>query len=489
MSSIPTNVITVNFPDDGGGGGGDSNADIRSIMETLRHVQAHIASINTNVRSILETLRRCCARGGMRPGGGGGGGGRGGGMSEAERSMRGNLNRSFGAAMIEARYTSRMNPRMTTRDILHPTHYNLLERFMSDPSELSASEQARGARLRAFDLSVRARNLGEAGRNASAGARIAARQQAAAARQQAAAARQQAADAAAAAAAATAAAGRRMQGGMAARIDELRRRAAMPGATVASLGLTAEEQAVLSGQASPSGLPGTRAHARAVAGVVAGVQAANAPQQGGGGVIAMVTGIGRVVATMNLIVGLIKTGIDAIMWGSRQTRSNISGFSRLDPFMAKLNTGMMLSDMFSEIQTARDPNVRMAMSKYANAQISNTAAFQGMKNWWTQETAEIGKFGTQIGTLGSILGGGAENMSDMDQWKYLGSFFYPWGEDVRDKIDSKYATQRIAEMRGAGNAMFLNDLNAMTGGRFQADLSATVSGGGRNNWWTGRGNY
>jgi hypothetical protein len=39
MSSIPTNVITVNFPDGGmseSAGGGAIDPDIRSILETLR---------------------------------------------------------------------------------------------------------------------------------------------------------------------------------------------------------------------------------------------------------------------------------------------------------------------------------------------------------------------------------------------------------------------------------------------------------------------
>lgn len=65
MSGIPTSIINVNFPDDGGdpaGGGGGSNSDMKVVQDILRNVQASVATINQNVRSILEAVRKIAAQ-------------------------------------------------------------------------------------------------------------------------------------------------------------------------------------------------------------------------------------------------------------------------------------------------------------------------------------------------------------------------------------------------------------------------------------------
>lgn len=66
MSGIPTSIINVNFPDDGGGdpagGGMGAGGEMKVVQDILRNVQASVASINQNVRSILEAVRKIASQ-------------------------------------------------------------------------------------------------------------------------------------------------------------------------------------------------------------------------------------------------------------------------------------------------------------------------------------------------------------------------------------------------------------------------------------------
>lgn len=66
MSGIPTHHLVFQFPDDGGGGDparGGGDGGMSSVLETLKHIQVSVGTINGNVRAILDTLRRIASSG------------------------------------------------------------------------------------------------------------------------------------------------------------------------------------------------------------------------------------------------------------------------------------------------------------------------------------------------------------------------------------------------------------------------------------------
>ena len=57
MADVPTNIITVNFPDDGEGGGGGSSADMKAQFEALGKLQESVSRANVTLRLIYELLK------------------------------------------------------------------------------------------------------------------------------------------------------------------------------------------------------------------------------------------------------------------------------------------------------------------------------------------------------------------------------------------------------------------------------------------------
>lgn len=486
MSGIPTNIITVQFPDDGGDpAGGGGSFDSGPILDVLRGIQVNVGNINQNVRAILEVLRRMSS---VRGGGGGGDGGArgGGGAMRATGGPRAGSRARFAADLLEYRRSVRGGAALG--DIMRESHAELLGRYTADRESLSPRELRAATRLRGVEVlgeQVAARGAAaqqrEQARQAREQARTAAQQQREQLRMQ----REQARAAARQATAGVRAAGRRMTGSMMSRMDDLRRRAATPGATVATLDLTEEEQAVLAGRASPSGLPGTRAHFRNVAGVVGRMnqQPAAAPRMSiGGGVMALVTLVGRVLSVIGLVMGAVSTIVKLVMAPSKFAEDERRGFARIDPIFANLEAQVSIQRLRTSMMVAQNPNVRASQTDFAASQIALSHASVPVRSTLSQAMSYVGKQINYYLAGASIAWSGLVNMN-LSQM----AVGYAIAFDL-DLFRGLSARQYyLSTLNTQSNLQFMVEpLVSMTAGRFDPNRPYMGKNANKSNWWTGR---
>lgn len=493
MSGIPTNIITVQFPDDGGDpAGGGGSFDSGPILDVLRGVQVNVGNINQNVRAILEVLRRMST---MRGGAAGAAGTRASG-DRARGEMAGRRAGSrarFSSDIMEYRQAIRGGARLG--DIMRESHEDLLGRYRADRESLSPRELRAATRLRGVEL------FGEqvAGRTEAAAERInlrdqmraqrdAIRAQRAAQRAAAQAQREQTRAAARAAAENVRGSRNRMAGDMASRMAELRRRAAMPGANLTSLGITEEEWAVMQGRASPSGLPGTRAHFRGIGGMVAGMAPAPPGQQMsmGAGIMRMVTMVGRVLATAGMVVGLLTRIWQALNAMSRMAMEQRQNFSRIDPVFATMEAQYRVAALKADMMVAQDPSVRAAQQQFTNAQIARTQTGVGFRKAGSIIMAQIGTayenfmLGLEL-TIGGLLSGNLQQWA-LGQTSMIGFLFGP----VIGAYIQSWVLSQITKNAPTQNQYMIAPLIAMTGGRFDVNRAYVGRNATKDNWWTGR---
>lgn len=511
MSGIPTNIITVQFPDDGGDpADGGGSFDSGPILDVLRGVQVNVGNINQNVRAILEVLRRMST---MRGGAAGAAGTRAGG-DRARGEMAGRRAGSrarFSSDIMEYRQAIRGGARLG--DIMRESHEDLLGRYRADRESLSPRELRAATRLRGVEL------FGEqvAGRTEAAAERInlrdqmraqrdairaqqaaqrehtraqrdAIRAQRAAQRAAAQAQREQTRAAARAAAENVRGSRNRMAGDMASRMAELRRRAAMPGANLTSLGITEEEWAVMQGRASPSGLPGTRAHFRGIGGMVAGMAPPPPGQQMsmGAGIMRMVTMVGRVLATAGMVVGLLTRIWQALNAMSRMAMEQRQNFSRIDPVFATMEAQYRVAALKADMMVAQDPSVRAAQQQFTNAQIARTQTGVGFRKAGSIIMAQIGT-GYENFMLGLELQIGGLLSGNLQQWALGGTSMigYLFSPVIGAYIQS-WVLSQITKNAPTQNQYMIAPLIAMTGGRFDVNRAYVGRNATKDNWWTGR---
>ena len=503
MSDISSGSIDINLHtgDDGSGRGPDG--DMKVVIETLRNVQSSVATISQNVRAILETLR-VIARGAGRSGGGDKGGGGGGGVpggGGAGGGGRGGNGGMFAADVLE--YRNRMSRTMGLQisDIASESHRALLSRYHTERANLNPAELRQALGLRRLEIygeeqqgrmtaetaramyrsealkvkeQIRAQKEAarEAMRAQKEAQREAARQARAAAQE---AARQNKADLRAAA--------NRMSGYQSSRISELRRRAAVDGASVASLGLTDEERALVTGEASPSGLPGTRAYASGVRGVVSSVEAQASPAEpkAQGRTTSIFTSIGRVLATLSMIGSAIKTVVSMIRYFPDLAKQQRAELARVDPVIAQYGAQAMIANLQDQIIMARDPSMRSAIGGATQAEITMLQNTRVVRSQYRQFVSGMGQSTNEfLGGLGLIFEGLFEgNFGKMGI-----------GADVFNIFTggTAYKAYSAAQMAAQGNmlkSLFIGDLVGMTGGRFSMNIAYPGRQAGES-WWNAR---
>jgi hypothetical protein len=487
MSGIPTNILEVNF-NDGGDGDRDPDVEMRAVIDALRGVQNSVAAISANVRAILETLR-VIARSGVRGGGGGGGGRGGGGAGGGGRGAGGGGPAgTFGADILEYRTRMQRSAGLQIRDIASESHRALLTRYHDEGerSRMTRQEMSQALSLRRLEI------FGEqqSGSITAEAARVMYREE----RERV---RTAMRDARRNEVADVRAAGRRMSSEMQQRLDDLRAQARLPGATAASIGLTAQEQAVLAGQASPSGLPGTRGYFRGVRRIVEGLEAPvpapEAPQGRFAGVMGIITVIGRVLSVARLISGLIQTilgFIRSIVQGAENQRK---AFAAIDPFFAMQQAQVEIGAIRSNMAVAQSPLVRSTAAEFTQMQLARQQAGIPLRQYGSAARNKLatrfesyflslelfygGLYTLNTNSIGSGLGFAAAAYIDTTIIG-AGGFL---GDYIRQALIKFLNTSPATN-----NQLFIDDLRSMTGGRFEPDRAYPMRNGNQTNWWTGR---
>jgi hypothetical protein len=542
MADVPTNIITVNFPEDGEGGGG--NVDMRAHLEALNKLQDSVSRISVTLRSILELLRGMGTRGrnAAVAGGSSEGSGGGGGATAALRAARIAERREIREARLAVRgIAARFG--MTGRVGLTASQSDVYTRFQ-DPAQragMGASEFALGSGIQGVQQRA-AQGQAAAARAATATTQ---RDAARAARQQAQEAQRLAraqvregerlARAQAREAQRLARLNRPQTGGLSpaiqARLFELQQRARTPGM---ALGLTDEENALVTGNASPVGVAGRRraagimsahrAHARRVA-------AANRPPPirpvgagpgGGGGdeegpigsaltaFSAVLGPIGRVLAVGRMLLGAVQSigqMIGAILAYSKEQRHS---FGMVDPVIAKQNATVMIAGLMDRMAMAQNPLIRSSSGVAAQAELIRMGGTQNVRGAMTLAANYFSaSWDRSIGYLGMGLEGDARGIflgvSENPLSSFLGAFGSVglalqgisallgliFGAEWKADLDAK-ALARVRSSTG----IFVGDLHVMTGGRFSLSAAyptqpgrmtsrGRVPGmvGNAGNWW------
>ncbi len=282
----------------------------------------------------------------------------------------------------------------------------------------------------------------------------------------------------------------RMGGYQNARISELRRRAGLPGADVASLGLTDEERALVSGEASPSGLPGTRAYATNVRGIVSSVsepeESNGQPNQGRGSNI--FRSIGRVLATLSLIGSSIRTVISLIKFFPDLAKQQRSELARVDPVIAQYQAQSMIANLQDRIIMARDPGMRSAYASFTQSEMGFLESTRQMRADTRKGVAHLGGLAyDRLGGYGLMYEGMTELLTNPLgglQKMLLGfdvfSPFSGFGGNYR-----QYMAARLAAQGNTLRSIFIGDLVGMTGGRFSTNIAYPGRQQGEA-WWNAR---
>jgi hypothetical protein len=487
MSDISSGSIDINLHtgDDGSGRGPDG--DMKVVIETLRNVQNSVATISQNVRAILETLR-VIARGAGRSGGGSGGGG--GGAGGGAAGGKGGNGGMFASDVLE--YRNRMSRTMGLQisDIASESHRALLSRYHTERASLKPAElrQALGLRrLEIYGEEQQGRMTAETARAMYRSEALKAKEQIRAQKEAQREAARQARSAAQEAArqnkADLRAATNRMSGYQASRLSELRRRASVDGASVASLGLTDEERALVTGEASPSGLPGTRAYASGVRGVVSSVEAQVSPAEpkAQGKTTSIFTSIGRVLATLSMIGSAIKTVVSMIRYFPDLAKQQRAELARVDPVIAQYGAQSMIANLQDQIIMARDPSMRSAIAGVTQAEMTMLQNTRVVRSHYRQFVSSMGQSADEfLGGLGLIY----EGLLSGDFGK-MGI-----GADIFNIFTggAAYKAYSAARMAAQGNtikSLFIGDLVGMTGGRFSMNIAYPGRQAGEA-WWNAR---
>ena len=493
MADVPINIVNLNVPFEDEPGAGDPTPAINMgpMLEAVRNIGQAVTQINGNIRAILETLRTIARSGGRGAGGGGGGGRRGGAsaggeddpirqMREAQRQRLYMARRGISLAMTGEEVA------MHRGDVLPPT----------------GSEGFYGSFFSVID-----RNAAATSRQAAQGIREAQREEQARQREQR---RQEAREQRESLRAAQ----RRMTSGQANRIDELRR---MVGSRT-GLNYTDEELSLLSGQASPSGLPGTRAFSRSLHSLNAraavhgpalppppGVPAPATPQNPLAavmGVFNTVRSILGIIGKIGAVIGLVTLIAKILSKMSQATERQRENLSRIDPVYATMEANLMISRLRADIQVAGDPKLRTAQQNFTNIQMARAQAQVPLRIAGGIFAASAGAVyesfmlasEMQIGGLirgdakGYLMGSALAGISIMQTSPLAQVFFGP----LMQQLQAAIVSQTTAQARATTNGLFMDDFERLSASRatgrgywrrdrpYQPGVGVSVNA---SNWW------
>lgn len=499
MADVPINIVNLSVPfeDDPGSSSGGGSFDIAPLLEVTRSLNVSVSAINQNVRAILETLRVISRRGVAARGGASrtrGGGAPGGTDPDAARELREQQRQRLYAARRGISLTLSPEEEAMRRGEVMPSpgqesFYGSLFAVFDKQAAATSREVASGARDAMREEQERRRQEMRAQRESERAAqREALRMQ----REEQSRRREE-----------LRAAQRRMTNSQQNRIDEMRR---MRGQGIA-FSLTEEERALISGSASPSGLPGTRAFARELR-----RSQASAPQHGpqlpgaqqpagsiGRTIMGAITMIGRVLSVARLIFGAVSTVIKVLSSLSRAAGAQRAALSGVDPGFAAMEASLMVGQLQADYATAQSPALRKTLGKLTDIQLARmqaqvplrqifgTIAAQGASAWEMYLLSlELYYGGALTGDTNAQLRGALIPLYGLFQltpFAALAEFF-----GLNDTIRQWLIGQNTASARQSSNQIFTDDLTGMSAGMFGVNYA--YPGGrpgspprGAGDWW------
>ena len=499
MADVPINIVNLSVPfeDDPGSSSAGGGFDITPLLDVTRSLNVSVSAINQNVRAILETLRAISRKGVTSRGEGGrvrAGGAAAGGDADAARELREQqrqrlyaARRGISLALSPEEEAMRRGEAMPPRG--QESFYGSLFGVFDRQAAATSREVASGARDAMREEQERRRQEMRAQRESE---RAAQRESLRMQREEQARRREE-----------LRAAQRRMTNAQQNRIDEMRR---MRGQGIA-FSLSEEERALMSGEASPSGLPGTRTFARELRRSQASLPQhgpelppeQQAPGSVGRSIMGVVTVIGRVLSVARLIFSAVSVVIKVLTSLSRMAGAQRATLAGVDPGFAAMESSLTIGQLQADYATAQSPALRYTLGKLTDIQLARmqaqvplrqifgTAAAQGASAWemylLSQELLWGGAlsgdpYAMMRGALIPVYG-----LFQLTPFAALAEFF-----GLNDTIRQWLIGQNTASARQSSNQIFLNDLAGMSAGMF--GTSYAYPGGrpgtpprGAGDWW------
>lgn len=266
------------------------------------------------------------------------------------------------------------------------------------------------------------------------------------------------------------------------------------------LTFTDDEQAILAGNASPSGLPGTAAYHAGLRNVARPPQAppaaAPAPaanplqvfMNGFNNVMRIVTTLGRVLSVGTMLLNFVKGIYNKAAQVTEFAKASRKQLSLVDPVIAGMEARLSIARIQSDIAVARDPGVRAALGQMSSFEMATAGAMVPLRKLGTRIAGSVGSFYQKTMLMNALFYGGLVegNTTSMGQGLMLAlgralSIAGPLGDTLNKQIEAAVMSQLMANLR-TSNGMFVDDLRSMTAGRFDLNR-AYPRGGNADNWW------
>lgn len=469
MADIPTHNLVFQFPDDGGGdparGGGDGG--MSSVLETLKHIQVNVGAINGNVRAILDTLRRIATSG---------------------RSVAGTSARREGSGTARDR-----GSRVQVERVFHVDPRKSIVPYRgAEGQRVGGEEPFSPGRIYVENLRM-ARRVGRTPLLTGSPWWL----------QNWADQRQQFRDRMARPALPP---GGQAGGGLvvydpsfAARQSQRFRAAAWRSANPSSVGsqggaipMGGNFSPSNAGFFSPFGLGfgngmavpfGGPAAMRGPANAAA--QQANRNGSGGVGFMAIVSGVGRILATISMIGTAIRMIVSFVKYIPNLAVEMRTRMGNVSVPMAQMNANVRMAEILDQMKIANNRGVVSAYRSFTQAQLGFIQETRPIRQFFTQSAAEIGSLGLTLGSAASTLITGlfSGNMSNAVMGAMgVGGTLMPHFMWMRMAYET-WLSGRLANMRNVVQSQFELDLETMTGGRFSTSSAYTSKAANKRNWW------
>lgn len=428
MADIPTHNLVFQFPDDGGGdparGGGDGG--MNSVLETLKHIQVNVGAINGNVRAILDTLRRIATSGRSLGGEAGIGsrGGRGAGVG-VERVFHVDPRKAIVpySPYASPSYASEGPFSPLRAQAEHMRAMGRIRRGLLLPP--SAAEANRPKVPTPFGFETDPVNQKQYGFFSLQSSGF---------------------------------------GGI-------------PG--VMGTGSDALKVGARYDLKTGRLIPGSDKAARP--------EKPEKPVSEQGAIMALVSGVGKVLATISMIGTAIRSIVSFVRYVPSLAVDMRTRMGNVSVPMAQMNANVRIAEIMDQMKIANNYGVVSAYSSFTQVQLGFIQQSRPIRQFFTQSAAQIGALGLSLGSAASTF---ATGVFGLDLQKTIMGFYGILGSTsphlmwMRTMYDG-YVASELAKSRTAQNGMFVDPLREMTGGRFSMDR-AYPGNSNETNWWSSR---
>jgi len=426
MADIPTHNLVFQFPDDGGGdparGGGDGG--MNSVLETLKHIQVNVGAINGNVRAILDTLRRIATSGRSLGGEAGIGSrvGRGAGVG-VERVFHVDPRKAIVpySPYASPSYASSAPFSPLRAQAEHMRAMGRIRRGLLLPP--SAAEANRPKVPTPFGFETDPVNQKQYGFFSLQSSGF---------------------------------------GGI-------------PG--VMGTGSDALKVGARYDLKTGRLIPGSDKAARP--------DKPEKPVSEQSAIMALVSGVGKVLATISMIGTAIRSIVSFVRYVPNLAVDMRTRMGNVSVPMAQMNMNVRMAEILDQMKIANNRGVVSSYRAFTQAQLGFIQETRPIRQFFTQSAAEIGSLGLTLGSAASTLITGlfSGNMSNAVMGAMgVGGSLMPHFMWMRMAYET-WLSGRLANMRNVVQSQFELDLETMTGGRFSTSSAYTNKAANKRNWW------